>query len=425
MRIGILGGGLSGISLQRFLRHDSEVLEKEDVPGGLCRTFNKDGFYYDIGGHILFSKDKKITDFVKKVLGGNVNYCRRNNKILFKGRYVKYPFENGLGSLARQDNYECLIDYLGNEYPRPVNFKEWIYYIFGKSIAEKYLIPYNRKVWKTPLEEMSFDWAKRIPKPPVEDILKSALGIETEGHLHQLYFHYPRKGGIAAFIKALIKERASIIPGFEVKKIRKEKRTWVVSDGKEEKKYDKLVLTIPLKEALRCFDKAPTPVLNAARALRHNSVRVVLVGVNNKSLFDKSAIYLADKNILAHRICYMGYFSKNMVPGGCSSLIAEITTYRRQPLYNASDSELIEKVIKDLSKAGIINRRDIVTTDVKNIEYAYVVHDLNRQKNAKIIKDFFASLDIELLGRFAEFEYINMDEAIKKSMKMAKKLNRA
>jgi protoporphyrinogen oxidase len=103
MNIGILGGGISGLTLQRFLEHPSEVLEKAPRPGGLCRTFWKDGFGFDIGGHILFSKHQHVNELVNSLLGDNINYCRRANKILFKGRYVKYPFENDLGSLDRQD----------------------------------------------------------------------------------------------------------------------------------------------------------------------------------------------------------------------------------------------------------------------------------------------------------------------------------
>ena len=76
-----------------------------------------------------------------------------------------------------------------------------------------------------------------------------------------------------------------------------------------------------------------------------------------------------------------------------------------------------------MSRLGIINVKDVVTTDVKRVEYGYVVYDLNYKKNMEIIKDYFASLGIELLGRFAEFEYINSDEAITKSMKLAEKLN--
>ncbi|MCK5548874.1 MAG: NAD(P)-binding protein, partial [Thermoplasmata archaeon] len=50
MAIGILGGGLTGLALAHFIGGDVEVLEKNDRCGGLCRTFSKNGFFYDYGG---------------------------------------------------------------------------------------------------------------------------------------------------------------------------------------------------------------------------------------------------------------------------------------------------------------------------------------------------------------------------------------
>ncbi len=95
-KIGILGGGVAGLSLSYFLGPDSEILEKDDQCGGLCRSFEKDGFTYDIGGHIMFSKDQEILDFEVDLLKGKLNQLYRRNSVWFKGRFVKYPFENGL-----------------------------------------------------------------------------------------------------------------------------------------------------------------------------------------------------------------------------------------------------------------------------------------------------------------------------------------
>src|SRR6516165_11602790 len=234
MNIGILGGGISGLTLQRFLDHPSEVLEKASVPGGLCRTFWKDGFGFDIGGHILFSKHEHVNELINGLLGDNINYCRRANKILYKGRYIKYPFENDLGSLDKQESYECLIDYLKNDSPPPTNFEEWTYYTFGRSIAEKYLIPYNRKIWKLEPREMGLDWVGRVPKPPLEDVVKSALGIETEGYTHQLCFRYPLHGGFEALVKAMIPQGATIHLNTRIRRITQRAGGWVVSDGRRE-----------------------------------------------------------------------------------------------------------------------------------------------------------------------------------------------
>lgn len=424
MLTGIIGGGLSGVSLQHFLDGPSEILEKEERTGGLCRTFEKDGFLFDIGGHILFSGDKALLDTITGVLGKNVERRRRNNQILFKDRYVKYPFENGLGGLDKQDTYECLMGYLQNEHPSPTNFKEWMYHVFGDGITDKYLLPYNRKIWKFPPEEMGLDWVERVPRPPLEDIVKSALDIETEGYLHQLYFYYPVRGGIESLIKALGENGSAITTGFEAVEIRRDKQGWVVSDGKGERGYDRLVLTSPVTDALRYFEDVPKDVVDAAGGLRHNAVRIVLVGVDNESLLDKSAVYIPGDDMVAHRICFMGYFSRKMVPKGKSSLVAEITARAGHELRGISDASLTERVVDELHNAGIIDRRDVVVTDVKTIEYAYVLHDIERPKNMAVIGDYFDSLGIHLHGRFSQFEYINMDEVIRRSIELAGRLSR-
>jgi uncharacterized protein with NAD-binding domain and iron-sulfur cluster len=44
MRVGILGGGLAGLAAANFLKHDFEVLEKNEECGGLCRGLREKGF---------------------------------------------------------------------------------------------------------------------------------------------------------------------------------------------------------------------------------------------------------------------------------------------------------------------------------------------------------------------------------------------
>ncbi|HWS73236.1 MAG TPA: NAD(P)-binding protein, partial [Thermoanaerobaculia bacterium] len=95
--LGILGGGISGVALAAHLGEDVEVLEKQRHPGGLCATVIEDGFTFDAAGpHIMFSKNKEVLNLMISVLGDNVHQRRRENRIWFRGRLVKYPFENDL-----------------------------------------------------------------------------------------------------------------------------------------------------------------------------------------------------------------------------------------------------------------------------------------------------------------------------------------
>ena len=105
MKIAILGAGVSGLSLARFLLEggtpleDIDVFEAAPVVGGLCRSKTIEGFTYDVaGGHILFSKDALAMRWMMDCAGGEAEFVRRDRhtKIRFGDRWVHYPFENGL-----------------------------------------------------------------------------------------------------------------------------------------------------------------------------------------------------------------------------------------------------------------------------------------------------------------------------------------
>lgn len=423
MHIGILGGGISGLTLHRFLKQPSEVLEKAAVPGGLCRSFWKDGFGFDIGGHILFSKHKHVNELINQLLGENINHCRRENKILIKGRYVKYPFENDLAALDKQDAYECLIDYLKADFPQPTNLEEWAYATFGRAISEMYFLPYNRKIWKMEPREMGLEWVSRIPKPPMEDVVKSALGIATEGYTHQLFFRYPLHGGFESVVMAMIPPNARIACNTAIRSIRKEGIGWRVSDGERDWRFDHLVLAFPIMDAIHCFENVPAEVRQTVERLRYNSLRLGFIAVHNESLMDKSAVYIPDPTVLPHRVCYMGFFSPNMVRPGTSSLVAEITTPPGGEIDRMSDGAFLERLIADLDRVGILRKADVILADTRRIEYAYPVYDRDYTAKVAVLRRYFESLGIDQLGRFAEFDYINSDECIHRAMRLAERLN--
>lgn len=430
MKIAILGGGLTGLTLGYLLNNKEtsfEILEKEKECGGLMRTLQAEGFTFDYGGsHVIFSKDKEIRDFMLNLLGKNRTKNRRNTKVLYNGYYVKYPFENGLSDLPREANFECLYYFIQNlinkeqgKLKAPNNLKEWFYYTFGKGIAEKYLVPYNEKIWKYPLEKISLEWVERVPNPPIEDIVKSSLGIATEGYTHQLYFYYPKIGGIQALIKSLegnIKDR--ITTGFEVKKIKKEDGKWIIWNGKEEKSYDKIISTIPIQNLVKAIG-APKKVKNAASNLKHNSLISVMLGLNTPKINDFSWLYIPAKSILPHRVSFPSNFSPYVVPQGKSSVVAEVTCNIGSEIWRMKDEEIIERVIDDLHSLEIIHKKDVCFAKARRTEYAYVISDLNYNENMKIVKSYITGIGIDLVGRFAEFKYLNMDACIKRSMDYA------
>jgi len=370
MKVGILGGGLAGLAVANFLRHDFEILEKNEECGGLCRSLRERGFTFDCGGgHIIFSRDRKILGLMVRKLGKNVTKRRRNTKIFFRGRYLKYPFENGLFGLPRQELLECLYGYVENwirlgrgELKEPKNFEEWMYYTFGKGITEKYLLPYNRKVWNFEPSGMSVDWVKdRVPQPPVEDVVRSSLGIETEGYTHQLFFYYPRRGGIHSLIESF--ERGltgKITRGFNVERVGREGKMWVVSDGMKEKVFDRLISTVPIMKLVNAYRGIPGEVKRAARMLKYNSLVTVLLGFDIRKMNDIHWLYFPrEEDGLFNKVCFPFNNSPDVVPRGKSSAIVEITCSPRDGIWKMKDEKLVEHAIEKLDEHKVASREKV------------------------------------------------------------------
>ena len=290
MNYTILGGGLSAISLAYYLQEDKNIdeihiLEKDEVLGGICRTYVKDGIEYDVGPHIIFSKDKEILDLMNNLLGENNEKHRRSNRILHKKRFVQYPFENDLSKLPKEDIDYCVNGFLHNPYENyePKNMLQFFLKTFGEGITNTYLRPYNEKIWKFDPSFMDTQMVERIPKPPKEDILKSANGETIDGYLHQLYFTYPKQGGTEALIKAFIaklSDKVKIHTNNKVLKVKKQGDKFVVTTSEKEYTCDKVVSTMPANEFSHIYEdnNKPQEILDIADNLRYNSIAICKIG---------------------------------------------------------------------------------------------------------------------------------------------------
>lgn len=435
MNYTILGGGLSAISLAYYLQENKNIdeihiLEKDDVLGGICRTYVKDGIEYDVGPHIIFSKDKEILDLMNNLLGENNEKHRRSNRILHKKRFVQYPFENDLSKLPQEDIDYCVNGFLHNPYENydAKNMLQFFLKTFGEGITNTYLRPYNEKIWKFDPSFMDTQMVERIPKPPKEDILRSANGETIDGYLHQLYFTYPKQGGTEALIKAFVSklsDKVKIHTDNKVLKVKKQDEKFVVTTSEKEYLCDKVVSTMPANEFCHIYEDAnkPQEILNIADNLRYNSIAICIVNVSKDYAGDNYAFMVADKNVKFHRISKLDFMGEHYHKDGTATYMAEIT-YRKNDLNDkASDEELTQKVIEGLETIGFIDSKDDVNfTDLKRFEYAYVIYDLKHRQNMDAIKEYFASQGIYLNGRFGSFEYLNMDAIIKQSKILAENI---
>jgi protoporphyrinogen oxidase len=426
VKTAILGGGLSGLTLARLLYEkgtDLVVIEAEPEYGGLCRSHVSDGFTFDTGGsHIIFSRDTEVLGFMRQMIRGNEQENIRNTKIFYKGRYVKYPFENGLCDLPVEDRYLCISEFIKTlvavekgELEPPRTFRDWIYYTFGKGIAECYMVPYNEKIWKYPTDNMSLHWVDgRIPRPPVDDVIKSAIGIATEGYTHQSVFSYPLNGGIEALVKAIARPVESFIKTeFRIRLLRKEGTRWLISDGQETIEADRIISTIPIQHLIASLNDVPPKVKTACNNLTYNSLICVNIGLRG-DVPEYSWLYIPDHELgMTNRISFPSQYSRHVAPEDCSSVLAEITCRHGDPVESMSDQDIIAEVTGMLETMGILTPDNVVFSSVVRQPFAYVVYDKKYQENIAIVRDYCQGLGIPLVGRFAQFEYLNMDGCIR------------
>lgn len=434
MKIAILGAGVSGLSLARFLIEGGldpasiHLFEAAREVGGLCRSKTVDGFTYDVaGGHILYSKDAAAMQWMKDCAGGDEAFVRRDRhtRIRFEDRWVNYPFENGLGDLPPQVNFECVRGYVDAWHRRqvdgssaPADFGAWVRWRFGAGIAEHFMDPYNAKVWKRDLAHLTSDWvAGRVPDAPIEDVLRASVGIRTEGYTHQAIFFYPVRGGFQAITDGIA---TTVLPRVRlstpVTELVRSGSLWRV-DGEP---FDQVVSTLPLTDLPRILRDMPHDIAAAMSGLEYNGLVCVLLALDRAEHPDLSWVYLPhDVQGPANRVTYMSNYSPNNAPTGRSSYLCEVTLPGGAPDPGA---RLEEEIVSGLVNAGLIERGEVLFHDRTSVRHAYVVFDHLYAARRRAALGWMDEHGIVPLGRFGRFEYDNSDQCVIKSRALAEKL---
>ena len=155
--------------------------------------------------------------------------------------------------------------------------------------------------------------------------------------------------------------------------------------------------------------------------LRWTSLFVVNIGIDRPAISNKHRVYYPEEKYIFHKLGYYQNQSPYMVPNGKSAVSAEISFSKNRLI---SEGTLIERTIKDLIKAKVLYPDDkIVLTHIITIPYAYAIYDNQRKKSVSFIKQFLEKNDIYLCGRYAQWEYQNMEQNILAGKAMAEKLN--
>jgi protoporphyrinogen oxidase len=417
----VLGAGLAGLSAAYHLQEDCDVsvLEREDRPGGLCRSVVKDGFTFDLTGHLLHLRRPEIRALVEKLIPED-RFVKIDRKAFIHshGTFTPYPFQVNTHGLPAEVVAECLVGFVEATRAGPVStgeaerisFKEWVERTFGAGIARHFMIPYNEKLWLTDLQEVTCDWVSwSIPRPSLSEVVDGALGISRKAFGYNPSFLYPRRGGIQVLPDALAARVRNITFGSEAVSIDPQRRTVSTRSG-ETLPYERLVSTLPLPRLLAIAKGLPSWMSEAARMMRHVAVINLNLGLDRLVEPDRHWVYFPERDFVFYRAGFPASFTPEAAPAGCSSIYVEIAARPGEPW---DEQRLYEQARAGLIRAGILRGSDrIVTRTAFYINPAYVIYDRHRREILPRVHAELARHGIHSIGRYGGWYYNSMEDSM-------------
>jgi protoporphyrinogen oxidase len=406
-KLGIIGAGISGLSVGRLLKDDYDItiLEKNDICGGIARTKTINGKTFHLtGGHCFNSKYQEVLDFVfKEVMPKeDWNLIPRKANIILKNLDLNYPIEFSIKDIYSKDPElakNIIKDFIQSDESECDNLHDWFINNFGKTLADIYFIPYNEKIWKMDSKKMSPLWIEgKIPQPDKDSFINGLMSNETDKMPHR-YFHYPKSNNQNTFIDSLeSKIKDNIKYNLGVESIEKINNKWVVNKKYE---FDELISTVPLNSLKNIIFSDNSEIFQEFNKLKYNKVSTLFW--ENDGNVKQTWTYTPDADSIFHRHIHIGNF---MVPSQNTTITEAIGEYTKEEMIIAG------KKFNYLKKP--------LDHHVSN--HAYVVYDKNYSKSRTAILNYLKKIGLHTLGRFGEWEYYNMDVCIKSSIELSKKL---
>jgi len=409
--VAIIGAGVSGLSYANFCNTDYLIVEKDIVPGGLCKTFYYKDFVWDCAGHFFHFSDSEIKNFFEsKIDAGEIVIAKKNTKIYYKGEYIDYPFQMNIHQLPKEEFIDCLYDlFTKQEKEEYENFEDMLYGKFGRGITEKFLKPYNEKLYACNLNVLDKNAMGRFfPYADKEEIVRN-----FRNHTYCSYndsFEYPQRGAIT-FVNALLEnvDQDKIMYGTKIRDI--DLKQHILKTDKEEIQYNRLISSMPLNSFLMM--NGLSQYKEVLKDLQANKVLVFNLGFDKKSRIDDVHwIYYPSKDINFYRV---GFYD-NILKTGKLSLYVEIG-YKLDEEINI-DVEL-EKTISNLKECGIISDHKLIGYNSIVIPSAYVHITERVKKEVSWVLKQLEKQEVYKLGRYGRWTYCSIEDCIKEAKRLA------
>lgn len=413
----ILGAGIAGISAAYHLKKagiESVIYEQDDDYGGLCRSFQVDGFTFDTFAHISF--DSNTEEYLENT---TEHYTHAPEALNFdNGRWLRHPVQNNMVNLPIDERIKLIQGFVEKKSDdEAANYAQWLESVYGIGFAHTYPFRYTRKYWTVEPEQLETKWVKgRMYEPSLEEVLRGAMVKDTPAVHYSKKARYPKHGGFQAFLASMAKE-CSIVYQKQVCAIDCEKKKLVFRDGTNIP-YNYLISTLPINEVCGFMSDVPDEVMKAADQLDYTSGVMVSLGFNRPKVSPALWYYIYDEDILPARIYSPDWKSLNNVPEGCSAIQAEIYYSKYNPLTEFLD-EIMEEAIEQLLRLKLFDRNDIIVKDVRMKKYANIMFTPGIYQARDVIHSFLKAKGIFYAGRFGEWDYLWAGQSLLSGKKAA------
>ena len=411
----IIGAGISGLTAANYLKKDYLLIEKENEPGGYCRTIHRGDYVWDYAGHFFhFKTDEFRRLFHENIPEQDIISQTKRTKILYKGQLVDYPFQTNIHQLEKQEFIDCLYDlFQRKEKTEYSDFLDMLYGKFGKSIVEKFLRPYNEKLYACDLHQLDKDAMGRFF--PYADIPQIIANMKREqDSSYNSTFLYPRNGA-GSFLDVLYRrlDATKVRLGCTLTRVDAERRL-AYTDVGEEISFEYLINTAPLNHFLAMLGTDAALELNGR--LSYNKVLVFNLGFSKKSAFKEHWIYVPDKDVNYYRI---GFYD-NILSTDKLSMYVEIG----YPKDAAVDTEQqLALTLENLKRCGIVTEdNSLIASSTILMDPAYV--HIRRDTEAAIaeMKRSLAVSGIHTIGRYGGWTYCSMEDCMLEAKELVQAL---
>lgn len=399
----IIGGGITGLSVAALLGNgaDYRVLDREPELGGYCRTIRRDGFTWDYSGHFFHFRQPRVERWMRaRMPGENVRQVVKRSFIHFADRWVDFPFQKNIHQLPQADFIEVLHDlYFAQKQAgsaEPENFEEMLFTRYGRGMSERFLIPYNEKLYATKLSNLDVGAMGRFfPHVSLDDVVRNMRAPDNASY--NQHFTYPESGAVA-YVNALASEVRPEAVHLEEEVIRIDVEKKQVETTRGRYGYERLVSSMPFPRLLEL-----TGYDRGSAELSWNQVLVFNLGFDSKGPRDVHWIYYPQRDLPFYRV---GFYD-NIFDHPRMSLYVELGFDRHA---RPDPEEYLPKVLDGLRKAGVLKDQQLVASHALVMNPAYV--HINRTSTA-LYERFSAEMrerGVYSMGRYGRWTYCSIED---------------